>query len=350
MRHYSSIAQQAELTSGVDTDVTSLVVSTVTGWPVSTPFTVVLEPGTANEEIVTVDGVAGTTLTVTRGQDGSAAVAHAAGAVVRHMMTARDLREPQQHIDATSDVHGTGVGAAVVGTTTTQTLTNKTISGAANTLSNIPQSAVVDLETDLTALDEDKADAEHTHDASDITSGTLPIARGGTGGATAAAARTALGVAAASHTHDDRYYTEAEVDAALAGKAAASHTHDDRYYTETEIDDLIAGLEGDIDDVPVPGDPGVAFRTAGGASSAAISGTSVSKSVSLPAGRFTRAPLVFVEITTGDGFASTLLHRVTATSTSAFTVFFNTAGGASVSGTITFDWFAVQMTSASEAG
>src|SRR5690606_16895696 len=141
--------QQAELTSGVDTDVTSLVVSTVTGWPVSTPFTVVLEPGTANEEIVTVDGVAGTTLTVTRGQDGSAAVAHAAGAVVRHMMTARDLREPQQHIDATSDVHGTGTGAAVVGTTTVQTLTNKTLSGSSNTFSNIPQSAVTGLTSDL---------------------------------------------------------------------------------------------------------------------------------------------------------------------------------------------------------
>lgn len=35
----------------------------------------------------------------------------------------------------------------------------------------------------------------HQHDAEDITSGTLPIARGGTGGATAAEAREALGVA-----------------------------------------------------------------------------------------------------------------------------------------------------------
>lgn len=41
----------------------------------------------------------------------------------------------------------------------------------------------------------------HVHSAADITSGTLPIARGGTGGATAAAARTALGVAEAMHGH-----------------------------------------------------------------------------------------------------------------------------------------------------
>lgn len=31
--------------------------------------------------------------------------------------------------------------------------------------------------------------------------------------------------AASSHTHDDRYYTESEVDTALSGKAATSHTH-----------------------------------------------------------------------------------------------------------------------------
>ena len=43
--------------------------------------------------------------------------------------------------------------------------------------------------------------SEHTHSASNITSGTLPIARGGTGATSASAARSALGAAAASHTH-----------------------------------------------------------------------------------------------------------------------------------------------------
>ena len=47
-----------------------------------------------------------------------------------------------------------------------------------------------------------------------------------------------------SHTHDDRYYTESEVDTLLAGKAASSHTHDDRYYTESEVDTLLAGKLG----------------------------------------------------------------------------------------------------------
>ena len=47
-----------------------------------------------------------------------------------------------------------------------------------------------------------------------------------------------------AHTHDDRYYTEAEVNSLLGGKAGSSHTHDDRYYTEAEINTILAmGLE-----------------------------------------------------------------------------------------------------------
>lgn len=42
------------------------------------------------------------------------------------------------------------------------------------------------------------------------------------------------------HTHDDRYYTEAEIDAALLLKSSTGHAHDDRYYTETEIDTALA--------------------------------------------------------------------------------------------------------------
>ena len=39
----------------------------------------------------------------------------------------------------------------------------------------------------------------------------------------------------ASHTHDDRYYTESEMNTKLNGKSNTGHTHDDRYYTESEV-------------------------------------------------------------------------------------------------------------------
>lgn len=56
------------------------------------------------------------------------------------------------------------------------------------------------------------------------------------------------GLSVSGHTHDNRYYTETEIDgkvqeinSAISGKAAASHTHDDRYYTETEMDTALSG-------------------------------------------------------------------------------------------------------------
>ena len=49
------------------------------------------------------------------------------------------------------------------------------------------------------------------------------------------------GKAASSHTHDERYYTESEMNTKLNGKANASHTHDDRYYTESEMNAKLNG-------------------------------------------------------------------------------------------------------------
>lgn len=39
-----------------------------------------------------------------------------------------------------------------------------------------------------------------------------------------------------SHTHDERYYTEYEIDNKLSKKSDIDHIHDDRYYTEAEVD------------------------------------------------------------------------------------------------------------------
>lgn len=126
-RNYSSIASEKALAGNVSNIATQITLDNVTNLP-SPPYTLVLNPDTAIEEIVTVDadqsGVSAPTLKVTRAQDGTTAQVHTAGQIVKHMITGRDLQEAQNHIDATA-VHG--ATGAVVGTTNTQTLTNKTL-------------------------------------------------------------------------------------------------------------------------------------------------------------------------------------------------------------------------------
>lgn len=53
----------------------------------------------------------------------------------------------------------------------------------------------------------------------------------------AALQTSVAGKAAASHTHDDRYYTESEIDTKLSGKSDTGHTH-----TKSEITDFPTSL------------------------------------------------------------------------------------------------------------
>ena len=42
-----------------------------------------------------------------------------------------------------------------------------------------------------------------------------------------------IGAAASSHNHDDRYYTETEINTKLSGKSDTNHNHDDKYLGKT---------------------------------------------------------------------------------------------------------------------
>lgn len=66
------------------------------------------------------------------------------------------------------------------------------------------------------------AKKEHTHSAADINSGTLGIARGGTGAATAEKARENLGAAAASHKHAASEINSGTLGIARGGTGAAT--------------------------------------------------------------------------------------------------------------------------------
>jgi hypothetical protein len=99
-RQYRSTVEAKTLNQTITNSSTTIVLNSVTTLPTTYPYTLVLNPDTLTEEIVTVTASAGgNSLTVTRGQDGTTAQAHNLGAAVRHMITARDLQEPQDHIN-----------------------------------------------------------------------------------------------------------------------------------------------------------------------------------------------------------------------------------------------------------
>lgn len=151
MRYFSSTAVPTTLQAGIDNSATTMRVASSSGYPAQTPFTVVIDPNTALEEVVTVTAAVGTQWTVLRAQDGTSALPHSTGAAVRHMATARDFREAQEHIEASTGVHGLTSGS-VVGTSQAQTLTNKVIDGNSNTVQNISRSSVTGLNGQLSSL------------------------------------------------------------------------------------------------------------------------------------------------------------------------------------------------------
>ena len=120
LRYYSSTAERTSLTALVTNVQTTMAVSAITGFPSSKPYTIIIDQDTVNEEVVEVTGNTGLTLTITRGVDGTSAVEHSNGATVNHGITARDLREPNTHIDTpvlhvTVVTSGTRPGSPVAG-------------------------------------------------------------------------------------------------------------------------------------------------------------------------------------------------------------------------------------------
>lgn len=103
-RYYSNVAALSTIstTGGISTGATEVSFSTTTGFPSQYPYTLRLNPDTANEELITVTGPKpgspGVYL-ITRAQDGTTAKTHAQGAAVVHGVSARDFAEPQAHID-----------------------------------------------------------------------------------------------------------------------------------------------------------------------------------------------------------------------------------------------------------
>ena len=156
-RKYLSTSQETTLTSAMNSSQTTMVVNSASGLLGSiTPaagetFTVVIDPDTSLEEIVDVIAPSNpnsNTLTITRPIDGSAAIAHSAGAKVRHMAIGRDFREANVHQESNLTAHAattsaqlasvisdeTGTGSLVFNTN--PTIVTPTIASFANATHN----------------------------------------------------------------------------------------------------------------------------------------------------------------------------------------------------------------------
>jgi hypothetical protein len=138
-RYYQNFVPQQTITGALSSGAGSVTVGSFTNWPTSFPFFAILDYGLASAEVVSVTNIIGNTATVVRGQGGSNAVSHLAGATFDFAFTAQDFDEANAHINSSSGVHNTS--GAVVGTTDAQTLSNKTFTGT-TTLAGVAASTL----------------------------------------------------------------------------------------------------------------------------------------------------------------------------------------------------------------
>ena len=157
-RKYSSRSQQTALSAALTSTATTATVisgSNLMGGATLSAgetFTVVIDPDTALEEIVDVTAVSTNTLTITRGvENAGTGQAHSAGAVVRHMVTGRDLREANTHIENTSSAHGLTIANVVSTTDTSKVSSGMIVDGAVGT-AKIDNAAVTEAKIGTSAV------------------------------------------------------------------------------------------------------------------------------------------------------------------------------------------------------
>jgi hypothetical protein len=125
--NYTNTATTATTTVPVGPSDPSTTLTSFSGWPAA-PFWGEFEKDTPSAEIVRVTNVAGSVITMTRGQGGTSATTHGAGVTFNLIAPADFFNRAEQHMAASTGVHG--VSGSVVGTTGNQTVQDKTFRGA----------------------------------------------------------------------------------------------------------------------------------------------------------------------------------------------------------------------------
>lgn len=105
IRNYSNTVAPTSLSAPLNNSATTFDVASTAGFP-AVPFIAAIDRGTPDEEVVLVTAKTATTVTTSRGFDGTAAVAHLSGAAFEHTTAAIEHREANEHInDVLLDQH-----------------------------------------------------------------------------------------------------------------------------------------------------------------------------------------------------------------------------------------------------
>jgi len=142
-RKYSSLSQETTLVSAITTsDLTMTVLSassvlggvTLPATAGADSITLVIDPDTANEEIVNATAKNINVLTIVRSIDSSIAKDHAAGAKVRHMAIGLDFRNASEHIEGGLAQHAATTSAELRGVISDETGTGSLVFAISPTL------------------------------------------------------------------------------------------------------------------------------------------------------------------------------------------------------------------------
>jgi len=111
-RKFSSISVETGLAYGISNSATSMTVDSGTGSALmggvtlapgnTDTFGIALDVDTQNEEIIYITAVSSDTFTIVRGQAGTSAIAHTAGASVKHVLNSADLNAFEAGLDNSS--------------------------------------------------------------------------------------------------------------------------------------------------------------------------------------------------------------------------------------------------------
>lgn len=153
-RQYAGGAAQTSLVTSITSVATSASVASTTGWPSTpaVPFYVVIDPDTSVEEKCLAT-ISGSTLTLTRGQDGTVASAHDAGATIYPVFTAVDADEANElasKFTAKGDIVTQGASTFETTSVGTNNQLLKADSSAAGGVAWATYSPVITLGGDLT--------------------------------------------------------------------------------------------------------------------------------------------------------------------------------------------------------